>query len=141
MFLLFKALSQCETAGVCHGDLKSQNVLISSTNWLQITDFAPFKPCFLTQDNPSAFTFFFDTSRRQSCYIAPERFISANQYEKEYQQKGDEWLFGSLTPKMDMFSAGCIVFELLCDRTPFTYSSLCEYRSMSETDASTLLSS
>ncbi|CAI2325991.1 unnamed protein product [Caenorhabditis sp. 36 PRJEB53466] len=139
IFLLFKALSQCETAGVCHGDLKSQNVLISSSNWLQITDFAPFKPCFLTQDNPSWFTYFFDTSRRQSCYIAPERFISAAEYNEKYQEKGDEWLFGSLTPRMDIFSAGCIVFELLADRPPFTYSSLCEYRSMNDGDAANML--
>uniref|UniRef100_A0A1I7UCA5 non-specific serine/threonine protein kinase n=1 Tax=Caenorhabditis tropicalis TaxID=1561998 RepID=A0A1I7UCA5_9PELO len=139
MFLLFKALSQCETAGVCHGDLKSQNVLISSSNWLQITDFAPFKPCFLTHDNPSAYTFFFDTSRRQSCYIAPERFISATEYEEKWKNGQEEWLFGSLTPAMDMFSAGCIVFELLCDRPPFTYSSLCEYESMSDSDASAML--
>ncbi|UMM18342.1 hypothetical protein L5515_014451 [Caenorhabditis briggsae] len=139
IFLLFKALSQCETAGVCHGDLKSQNVLISSTNWLQVTDFAPFKPCFLTHDNPSSFTFFFDTSRRQSCYIAPERFISATEYEEKLKNGQEEWLFGSLTPKMDMFSAGCIVFELLCDRPPFTYSSLCEYRSMNDSDAANML--
>ncbi|KAF1765267.1 hypothetical protein GCK72_005219 [Caenorhabditis remanei] len=138
-FLLFKALSQCETAGVCHGDLKSQNVLISSTDWLQITDFAPFKPCFLTHDNPSSFTFFFDTSRRQSCYIAPERFISATEYDEKLKDGQEEWLFGSLTPKMDMFSAGCIVFELLCDRPPFTYSSLCEYRSMNDNDAANML--
>lgn len=139
MFLLFKALSQCETAGVCHGDLKSQNVLISSSNWLQITDFAPFKPCFLTHDNPSSFTFFFDTSRRQSCYIAPERFISATEYDEKLKDGEDEWLFGSLTPAMDMFSAGCIVFELLCDRPAFSYSSLCEYRMMSEADADKML--
>uniref|UniRef100_A0A914RGA2 Protein kinase domain-containing protein n=1 Tax=Parascaris equorum TaxID=6256 RepID=A0A914RGA2_PAREQ len=43
-FQLFKALAQCEAVEVCHGDLKTQNVLVSSSNWVQITDFASFKP-------------------------------------------------------------------------------------------------
>ena len=30
------------------------------------------------QDNPADFDFFFDTSRRRSCYIAPERFYDPN---------------------------------------------------------------
>ncbi|CAB3411195.1 unnamed protein product [Caenorhabditis bovis] len=140
IYQLFKALSQCEAVGVCHGDLKSQNVLISSSNWLQITDFAPFKPSFLPQDNPSSFTFFFDTSRRQSCYIAPERFISSTEYDKCFANEKDKWLFGSLKPSMDIFSAGCIVYEILCDgRSPFTYSQLCEYRAMKNAEAAATL--
>ncbi|VDM98161.1 unnamed protein product [Thelazia callipaeda] len=43
-FQLFKALAQCECAEVCHGDLKTQNILVSSYGWIQITDFASFKP-------------------------------------------------------------------------------------------------
>ncbi|CAI5443457.1 unnamed protein product [Caenorhabditis angaria] len=133
IYQLFKGLAQCEAANVCHGDLKSQNILISSSNWLQITDFAPFKPTFLPKENPSSYTFFFDTSRRQSCYIAPERFLNTNEY--EICQNGGK-LFGGLKSSMDMFSAGCIVYELLCDgRAPFTYSTLCEYQSMSNSEA------
>uniref|UniRef100_A0A1I7XEJ9 Protein kinase domain-containing protein n=1 Tax=Heterorhabditis bacteriophora TaxID=37862 RepID=A0A1I7XEJ9_HETBA len=121
VYQLFKALAQCQKANVCHGDLKSQNIVISSSNWLQITDFAPFKPTYLPHDNPSSFTFFFDTSRRQSCYLAPERFLSTADYEKNVKEKGDDWLFGTLHPAMDMFSAGCVVFELLHDgKSPFS---------------------
>ena len=29
----------------------------------------------LLQDNPAVYSFFFDTSRKRTCYIAPERFI------------------------------------------------------------------
>lgn len=47
IYQLFKAIAQCQKANVCHGDLKSENVLLSSSNWLQITDFAPFKPTYL----------------------------------------------------------------------------------------------
>ncbi|PAV76065.1 hypothetical protein WR25_02868 [Diploscapter pachys] len=140
IFQLFKALAQCEDVGVCHGDIKSQNVLVSSSNWLQICDFAPFKPSFLPHDNPSSFNFFFDTSRRQSCYLAPERFLSTADYDKLFAEKKEDWLFGSLSPEMDMFSAGCVVYELLCDGQPaFTYGELCKYKAMSGSEAAAFL--
>ena len=60
--------------GVCHGDIKMENVMITSWNWILLTDFASFKPTFLPEDNPAEFSYFFDTSRRRTCYIAPERF-------------------------------------------------------------------
>ncbi|CAJ0581598.1 unnamed protein product, partial [Mesorhabditis spiculigera] len=76
MYQLFKALVQCEERNVCHGDIKSQNILLSSSNWLQLADFASFKPTYLPLDNPSNYTYFFDTSRRQTCCMAPERLMS-----------------------------------------------------------------
>ncbi|KAJ1353124.1 hypothetical protein KIN20_009686 [Parelaphostrongylus tenuis] len=135
------ALAQCQKANVCHGDLKSQNVLISSWNWLQITDFAPYKPTYLPHDNPSSFTFFFDTSRHQHCYLAPERFLSSVDYEINHKEKGDEWLFGSLEHSMDLFAAGCVVYELLHEsgKPPFSYGELCNYKLMSNSEASAFL--
>ncbi|WKX98060.1 hypothetical protein Q1695_013616 [Nippostrongylus brasiliensis] len=141
IYQLFKAIAQCQKANVCHGDLKPQNVLLSSSNWLQITDFAPFKPTYLPHDNPSSFTFFFDTSRHQHCYLAPERFISSVDYELNHKEKGDKWLFGSLQPSMDLFAAGCVVYELLHDsaKPPFSYGELCHYKRMSSSEAATFL--
>lgn len=46
-FQLLKAMAQLRIAMVKHGDIKSQNVLVSSSLWIQLTDFAPFKPTFL----------------------------------------------------------------------------------------------
>ena len=46
--LLF-ALSQCHRLGVCHGDIKSENLVMTSWNWLLLTDFASFKPTFLPE--------------------------------------------------------------------------------------------
>uniref|UniRef100_A0A0K0DIL4 Protein kinase domain-containing protein n=1 Tax=Angiostrongylus cantonensis TaxID=6313 RepID=A0A0K0DIL4_ANGCA len=137
IYQIFKALAQCQKANVCHGDLKSQNVLISSWNWLQITDFAPYKPSYLPHDNPSSFTFFFDTSRHQHCYLAPERFLSSVDYEINHKDKGDEWLFGSLEHSMDLFAAGCVVYELLHEsgKPPFSYGELCNYKLMSNSEA------
>ncbi|KIH53136.1 hypothetical protein ANCDUO_16745, partial [Ancylostoma duodenale] len=92
-------------------------------------------------DNPSSFTFFFDTSRHQHCYLAPERFLSSVDYEILHKEKGDEWLFGSLEPSMDLFAAGCVVYELLHEsgKSPFSYGELCYYRRMSASEAATFL--
>jgi phosphoinositide-3-kinase regulatory subunit 4 len=46
-FQLLCALEECEHAHVCHGDIKSQNVLVSSRLSVQLTDFAGFKPVLL----------------------------------------------------------------------------------------------
>ncbi|KER33980.1 hypothetical protein T265_00185 [Opisthorchis viverrini] len=63
------------TEVLCHGDIKAENVLLTSWGWVLLSDPAPFKPCWLPADNPSEFTHYFDSTRRRVCYLAPERFI------------------------------------------------------------------
>ena len=74
-FQLLQALQQCHELGVCHGDIKAENVMVTSWNWLFLTDLANFKPAALPQDDPADFSYFFDSSARRSCYLAPERFL------------------------------------------------------------------
>ncbi|VDL62853.1 unnamed protein product [Hymenolepis diminuta] len=64
-----------DTKPLCHGDIKPQNVLLTSWGWVLLADPAPFKPTQLPSDNPSAFTHIFDSSRHRFCYLAPERFM------------------------------------------------------------------
>ena len=99
---------------VCHGDIKTENVMVTGWNWVLLTDIASFKP-------------FFDTSRRRSCYIAPERFLDSRQADQlltrgsvtagngDVQSNNGPSLpdmdfvrhqQGTLTPQMDIFSAG-----------------------------------
>ena len=61
---------------VYHGDVKLENVMVSSWNWLLLADFATIKPTTLPENDPADFTYFFDTSRRRTCYLAPERFVT-----------------------------------------------------------------
>ena len=119
-FQLLCALRDCHARGVHHGDIKAENVLVTSWNWIYLSDFAPFKPTYLPADNPADFSYFFDTSGRRICYIAPERFLDASQ-----QREG-----ARVTDEMDIFSLGCVIAELFLEGTPlFNLSQLFKYRS------------
>ena len=107
---------------VAHGDIKSENILVTSWNWVYITDFASYKPVYLPEDDPADYSFYFDTSGRRTCYIAPERFYSSVDSIKQSE--------GTVTEAMDVFSLGCVLAELFLDgRETFTLSQLFRYRS------------
>ena len=139
-FQLLLAVEQCHKLGVCHGDIKLENILVSSWSWLTLTDFASFKPTFLPEDNPADFSYFFDTSRRRVCYIAPERFVGRASITESLSaqlpsvpvSEGDGGASSgdaALTQSMDVFSVGCCVAELFTDGIPvFDFSQLLEYR-------------
>ena len=103
-------------------------------------------------DNPEDFNFFFDTSRRRVCNIAPERFLaSSTTAASQVRQAAGEMViqgsaapdssgggvvggnlnrlspggFESLEPSMDIFSAGCVIGELFTEGNPlFDYAEL-----------------
>lgn len=129
-FQVLCALHQCHKQRICHGDIKLENILITSWNWILLSDFASFKPTFLPEDNPADYTYFFDTSRRRTCYIAPERFVDSASLELS-AIVGDAQ--GTLNTGMDIFSAGCALLELWSEGTaPFEFSQLLAYRSGEE---------
>ncbi|MEW5319537.1 MAG: hypothetical protein WDW38_010682 [Sanguina aurantia] len=122
LFQLLHGLAQCQARGVCHGDLKAENVLVTSWGWLFLTDFAPYKPTYLPADNPAEFSYYFDTGGRRRCYIAPERFYTTA------GALGEARPGGSLQPEMDTFSLGCVIAELFLDgRTFMELSTLLSY--------------
>ena len=104
---------------VYHGDIKTENILVTSWNWLYLTDYSSsFKKTYLPEDNPADFSYFFDTSGRRTCYIAPERFSEAG-------GKGENH---DLTWAMDIFSVGCVIAEIFLEAPIFTLSQLLKYR-------------
>ncbi|EEB17192.1 Phosphoinositide 3-kinase regulatory subunit, putative [Pediculus humanus corporis] len=126
-FQILYALHQCHKVGVCHGDIKLENLMVTSWNWILLTDFASYKPSYLPEDNPADYSYFFDTSRRRTCYIAPERFN--NKLSKGSTLFDEGLVKGELTPAMDIFSAGCALIELYNEgQPPFTLSQLLSYR-------------
>ena len=47
IFQLLKVLEECDLKKINHGDLKSENVLLTGWNWVMLADFASFKPTLL----------------------------------------------------------------------------------------------
>jgi len=91
---------------------------VTSWNWAYLTDFACFKPTYLPEDNPADFSFFFDTSLRRVCYVAPERFLMSGETKS-----------GDVTDEMDIFSLGCVIAELSLEGTPlFSLSQMFKFR-------------
>ncbi|POR39094.1 Putative serine/threonine-protein kinase VPS15 [Tolypocladium paradoxum] len=119
-FQLLCALRDCHARDIYHGDIKAQNVLVTSWNWLYLTDFSsPYKPVLLPDDNPGDFSYFFDTSGRRTCYIAPERFYAAGDPPPPKAK---------MTWAMDIFSAGCVIAQMFLESEIFSLAQLYKYR-------------
>ncbi|KZV87785.1 ARM repeat-containing protein [Exidia glandulosa HHB12029] len=137
VFQLLSGMRDARNRKIAHGDIKSENVLITSWNWAYLTDFASYKPTYLPLDDPADFSFFFDSSGRRTCYLAPERFyesgsdISKRKAEMQniIEETGLGKKDGKVTEAMDVFGLGCVVAELFLDGAPlFTLSQLFKYR-------------
>lgn len=119
-FQLLCAVRDCHARAIYHGDIKTENILVTSWNWLYLTDFsASYKPPYLPEDNPADFSFYFDMSGRRTCYLAPERFLGPGA-----QPEGE----GTVTWAMDIFSVGCVIAELFLESPIFNLSQLYKYR-------------
>jgi len=119
-FQLLCGIRDCHSRGIFHGDIKTENTLVTSWNWLYLSDFSSsFKPTTLPEDNPADFSYFFDTAGRRTCYLAPERFLAAGETPDPKAQ---------ITWAMDIFSAGCVIAELFLEAPMFNLSQLYKYR-------------
>lgn len=121
-FQLLKYLEKSEFSRLPHGDIKSNNVMLTSFNWVYLVDRGyPFKPVYL--DTSTDFSNFFhmsgDNSERD-CFLAPERTVN----KKKYIVSIPENEFESLH-KMDTFSVGCVIYILWSgSRTLFKYENI-----------------
>lgn len=124
------ALQVMHDAGVVHGFLTTENVGLTSWNWVILLDISSYKArTALPDDDPSEYLYYFHelnkhgtdmTTREKRCYIAPERFYTPSRGAPEPQ---------SLTPSMDMFSAGCVLMEtFLNGERAMDLGDLMEYR-------------
>ncbi|KAI1334863.1 hypothetical protein F5Y15DRAFT_265589 [Xylariaceae sp. FL0016] len=121
-FQLLCALRDCHARDIYHGDIKTENVLVTSWNWLYLTDFSgSFKPTKLPDNNPATYSYFFDLSGRRTCYIAPERFVEHIEHAKELEGHNLTW-------SMDIFSMGCVIAELVLETPIFSLSQMFKYR-------------
>ena len=117
-YQMLSGLAQLNSVGLCHGDIKPENVLLTTTNWAILTDIACCKPVMIPTASSVDFSFFFDSAGKRTCCIAPERF-----YDPGQQGVRD------LTHKMDIFSLGCTIASFYLEGAPlFNLSQLLEYR-------------
>ena len=131
-FQILKIVNEIHSLNIHHGDLKLENFLITSWNWLLLSDFSNLlKPTYIPEDNPNQYSFYFDTSGRRLCYIAPERFYNSQDHPQHILNFNDDGLFtmkNSVTDAMDLFSTGCVIAELYNDGEPtFTLSQLFKF--------------
>jgi len=128
--------------GVCHGHLTTENVLLTSWNWVLVSDVGcqHYKPVVLPDDDPGQWIHWFEGRggediRKESlaghhsgngekkCCLAPERFytpgFSASGTNETDNEEGGEGNLDratsiptKLTPAMDIFSLGCVLIEL-----------------------------
>ncbi|KAL3419775.1 hypothetical protein PVAG01_08273 [Phlyctema vagabunda] len=119
-FQLLCGLRDCHARNIFHGDIKTENTLVTSWNWLYLSDFsASFKPTTLPVDNPADFSYYFDTAGRRTCYLAPERFLAAGETPNPT---------APITWAMDVFSAGCVIAELFLEAPIFNLAQLYRYK-------------
>jgi len=104
-----------------HGDIKPDNVMVTSYDWLFITDMHPYKPVHVMDDDLKSYNMYFgDLDNNIRCYLAPERWRSPPQVLDEN---------ATLEPSMDVFSTGCVIAEILMDGEPlFDLAKLTQYR-------------
>jgi phosphoinositide-3-kinase regulatory subunit 4 len=138
---LLEALRAMHAAGVVHGFLTTENVGLSSWNWLVLVDIASYKArTALPDDDPSQYLYYFQeavynmdgtntTPREKRCYLAPERFYTPNPHDAHDIMEKEEQQQPPLTTAMDVFSAGCIIMEtFLNGERALDLGDLMEYR-------------
>ena len=111
-FQLLYCLNDLKEMKIIHGDLKPENILLTSNLSLYISDFATYKPAYVSIEDIADYTYYFGTNSTDTmkgCYLAPERFVEKNIINENNEK----------TYQMDVFSAGVIIAELFLERNIF----------------------
>ena len=127
IFQFFYGIYQLHLSNIYHGDLKIENILLTSNHSVFITDISPFKPAYIKLNDIGSYTCYFENSfdnNFKSCYLSPERIVDINEFKSinEYELK----------PEMDVFSAGIIFAELLLDENLLDFTKIVSYKKNNE---------
>ena len=78
------ALHNIHSKQVYHGNLKLQNILLTSYMTVFISDIATYKPAYIPIDDNTYYTYYFGHHKEsiRTCYLAPERFLEKTEYEE-----------------------------------------------------------
>lgn len=119
MYQLFRSLAYIHSLGICHRDIKPQNLLVDqSTGVLKLCDFGSAKQLLHGEPNVS-----YICSRY---YRAPELIFGAINYTTNIGEAPEGGLSGGhpvlirhVVPFSDVWSAGCVLAELLLGQPIF----------------------
>eukprot|EP01062_Namystynia_karyoxenos_P078256 TRINITY_DN8034_c0_g2_i1.p1 TRINITY_DN8034_c0_g2~~TRINITY_DN8034_c0_g2_i1.p1 ORF type:complete len:1350 (+),score=467.78 TRINITY_DN8034_c0_g2_i1:135-4184(+) len=122
-YQLLCAVDEMHSAQISHGDIKAENVMVTAMGWVYVVDLAPFKPTYIPEENPSDFSYFFDTAENRHCTLAPERFVPRDarvdrpQGQAARRRAVQDWVDDEdrVTEQMDVFSAACTIAQLFRD--------------------------
>lgn len=115
-FQCLKAVDQLHSLDLTHGDIKAENFLLTSWNWMYLSDVGFYKPSYLAEGDLTSYKLFFSASERPACYLAPEKFVT----------KGSD---EGRTKEMDVFSLACVIAEIWLDgQYVFTLPELLQYK-------------
>ena len=89
-----------------------------------MADLTTYKPVMMMDDDLNRYNMYFgDLENNTRCYLAPERWLTPPQTLEDPTNPSQ------LDPSMDIFSAGCVIAEIICDGLPlFTLPRLQQYR-------------
>ena len=119
-FQLLVAANNLVTLNLVHGDLKAENILLTSNLSLYISDFGTYKPAYIFLDDIASYTYYFGSNNSADmigCYLAPERLIERGEEKDENKNHS-----------MDVFSLGVIIAELFIEKNLFDFPSLLNYK-------------
>ena len=100
MYQLFKALKYLHSADIVHRDLKPSNILLNSDCTMKLADFGLARSVMCKEDGEPVIVSDYIATR---WYRAPEILLGSQSYSK----------------KVDMWSAGCILAEVLTEEVLF----------------------
>lgn len=91
-----------------HGDIKPENILVTSFNQVYLTDLVCYKPSYIRSDVLQEFNYYFgELDNNKRCYVAPERF--REQFADNLEH------YDNLQKPMDVFSLGCVIAEIFME--------------------------
>jgi phosphoinositide-3-kinase regulatory subunit 4 len=120
-FQLLYLFNNLEKNQIFHGDVKPENILLTSNLSVYLADFATYKPAYIYVDDLASYTYYFgsyNSDNLKGCYLAPERLCDKND-STENEEKNSA---------MDVFSLGLVIAELFLEKNIFDFASLLNYK-------------
>ncbi|CAK94332.1 unnamed protein product (macronuclear) [Paramecium tetraurelia] len=118
---LLSAVKTLHQQNLYHGHIRSSNILLTSLDYLVLTDFASYKPYYSNKLEIIRNVY---ESSIQKCTLAPEKY--AETQDIQYIPNLTKQQINDLQ-KMDMFSVGCVIYEIYTGENLFTFNQLLQY--------------